>query len=146
MANGRFTGDAVTYMLARPHERPPSPVFFPQQGTTRHTHLDPALLEEWAGRFVAQLAAPSAELMATGSGIVLRDVATGSQAWTEPDGREWTVHQHGPLRLWDQVEDALRLWRNEGAPDLTGFGMTATPFEQTVWIGSPEGPNWQLPV
>ncbi|WEH34704.1 ATP-grasp peptide maturase system methyltransferase [Streptomyces sp. AM 4-1-1] len=145
-AHGRFTDDTITYMLARPHERPPRPVFFRQDGDTRRARLDPGLLEEWAGRFVAQLAAPSAELMTTGSGIILRDVATGSQAWTEPDDGGWSVHQHGPLHLWDQVEGALLLWQDAGAPDLTQFGMTATPFEQTVWIGSPEGPNWQLPV
>jgi hypothetical protein len=24
--------------------------------------------------------------------------------------------------------------------------MTATPFEQRVWIDSPQGPSWQLPI
>ncbi|MET8976201.1 ATP-grasp peptide maturase system methyltransferase [Streptomyces sp. NPDC004539] len=142
VAQGRFTADAISYMLARPHERPPSAVYFRQDGDTRPFHLDPGLLESWAGRFVAQLSAPSAELMETGTGVVLRDVATGSQAWTE--GR--VVHQHGPLRLWDQVEEGLHAWQREGGPDLAGFGMTATPWEQVVWIGSPDGPNWRLPV
>lgn len=145
-AHGRFTHDTITYMLARPHERPPSPAFFRQDGDSRRTLLDPDLLTEWAGRFVAQLAAPSAELMTTSSGFILRDVATGSQAWTEPDSEGWTAQQHGPLRLWDQVEEALLLWQDAGAPDLTEFGMTATPYEQTVWIGSPTGPGWRLPV
>jgi methyltransferase of ATP-grasp peptide maturase system len=145
-AHGRFTGDTITYMLARPHERPPSPAFFRLDGDTRRPRVDPVLLEDWAGRFVAQLAAPSGELMTTDSGIILRDVATGSQAWTEPDGDDWTVHQHGPLRLWDQVEAALVHWQAAGSPDLTHFGMTATPYEQTVWIGSPEGPGWRLPI
>lgn len=146
VAHGRFTGDAISYMLARPHERPPSPIFFPQDGETRPTRLDPGLLDRWAGHFVAQLSSPSAELTTTETGVVLRDVATGSQAWTEPDGAGWTVHQHGPLRLWDQTEDALLQWRAAGSPELTGFGMTATPFEQTVWIGTPDGPRWNLPV
>ncbi|GAB2837464.1 ATP-grasp peptide maturase system methyltransferase [Streptomyces daliensis] len=145
-AHGRFTDDTITYMLARPHERPPHPVFFRQDGETRAARLPPDLLDQWAGRFVAQLAAPSAELMTTGSGIVLRDVATGSQAWTETDGQGVTVHQHGPLRLWDQVEAALEVWRGAGAPGLGEFGMTATPWTQTVWIGSPEGPGWPLPA
>ncbi len=145
-AHGRFTHDTITYMLARPHERPPAPRFFRLDGDTRPTRLNPALLEEWTGQFVAQLAAPSAELMTTSTGVILRDVATGSQAWTEPDNQGWTVHQHGPLRLWDQIETALQHWQNAGSPDLTGFGMTATPFKQTVWIGSPAGPSWQLPV
>ncbi len=145
-AHGRFTADKITYMLARPHERPPSPLFFKIDGITSPTRLDPALLERWEARFVAQLAAPSAELMGTGSGVILRDVATGSQAWTEPKGAGWIAHQHGPLRLWDQVEDALLEWQRAGAADLTEFGMTATPESQTVWIGSPRGPSWQLPV
>ncbi|MFJ6125157.1 ATP-grasp peptide maturase system methyltransferase [Streptomyces griseoviridis] len=145
VARGRFTGDTISYMLARPHERPPSPTFFPQDGGTRPARLDPGLVDHWAGRFVAQLAVPSAQLTTTDSGVVLRDVATGSQAWTEPDGDAWSVHQHGPLRLWDQAETALLQWRALGSPDLTEFGMTATPFEQTVWIGSPEGPHWSLP-
>ncbi len=145
-AHGRFTHDTISYLLARPHERPPSPVFFRQDGDTRPTRLDPSLVEQWAGGFVAQLAAPSAELMTTSTGIVLRDVATGSQAWTEPARRGWSVHQHGPLRLWDQIETALQHWIDAGAPDLTGFGMSATPFEQRVWIGSPSGPSWPLPL
>ncbi|MFF9345741.1 ATP-grasp peptide maturase system methyltransferase [Streptomyces sp. NPDC014734] len=145
-AHGRFTADNITYMLARPHERPPSPLFFKLDGDTTSACLDPELLQRWEARFVAQLAAPSAELMETNSGIILRDVATGSQAWTEPKGTGWTVHQHGPLRLWNQVEDALIQWHGSGAPDLAEFGMTATAESQTVWIGSPQGPHWQLPV
>lgn len=145
-AHGRFSADEITYMLARPHERPPSPMFFKIDGASTRTQVDPTLLERWEARFVAQLAAPSAELMETSSGIVLRDVATGSQAWTEPEGAAWTVHQHGPLRLWDQVEDALIQWQQAGAPGLTEFGMTATPESQNVWIGSPHGPSWRLPA
>ncbi|GAA2639502.1 hypothetical protein GCM10009863_65640 [Streptomyces axinellae] len=108
--------------------------------------MDPALTDLWAGRFVAQLAGPSAELIATGSGVILRDVATGSQAWTEPAGGGWTVHQHGPLQLWDQVEDALMTWQRHGAPGLTEFGMTVTFESQAVWLGHPHGPSCPLPA
>ncbi|WP_405798358.1 ATP-grasp peptide maturase system methyltransferase [Streptomyces sp. NBC_01506] len=145
-AHGRFTADTITYMLARPHERPPSPLFFKIDGDTTPARVDPALLEQWEARFVAQLSAPSAELMETSSGVILRDVATGSQAWTEAKGAGWVVHQHGPLRLWDQVENGLARWQQAGAAGLCEFGMTATPDAQTVWIGSPQGPSWQLPV
>lgn len=146
-ATGNFTGDAVSYMLARPHERPPRPVFFRHQGQMRTSRVDPGVLEDWTGHFVAQLAAPSAELMTTSDGVVLVDVATGSQAWTEPDGDGWTVHQHGPLWLWDQVEDAVMTWQAAGSPGQSAFGMTVdAAHRQTVWIGSPDGPSWQLPV
>lgn len=144
-ARGRFTHDTVGYMLARPHERPPHPTFYRHPGTTRPAHLDPGLLRDWTGHFVAQLAAPSAQLMHSGEDVILFDVATGSQAWTETTGDGWTVHQHGPVHLWDQVEDALQTWQTAGAPDQRAFGMTASDAEQTVWLGSPDGPCWRLP-
>jgi len=145
-AHGRFAGDHVSYMLARPHERPHRPTFYPHPGTVRTTGVNPDLLDDWTGRFIAQLAAPSAELVRTAGGIALLDVATGSQAWTEPYGNSWNVHQDGPLQLWDQVESALYLWQKEGAPDQTALGMTVTEWDQTVWLGDPTGPSWQLPT
>lgn len=76
---------------ACPHERLPRPTFYQHPGQRRPSRVNPALLEDWTGHFLAQLAAPSAELMTT-SRSVLVDVATGSQAWTEPAGDGWTVH------------------------------------------------------
>ncbi|MGP2435921.1 ATP-grasp peptide maturase system methyltransferase [Streptomyces sp. JW3] len=147
-ASGRFAGDRVGYMLARPHERPPRPAAFQQQpGHVRPTRLDPGLVDDWTGAFVAQLAAPSAELMKSGDGVILVDVATGSQAWTRPEGQGWVVHQHGPLRLWDAVEDGLAAWRAAGAPSQAGFGLTVRDDgTQRVWIGEPGGVGWELPV
>ncbi|SCK44452.1 hypothetical protein H180DRAFT_03922 [Streptomyces sp. WMMB 322] len=146
VASGRFAGDPVTYMLARPHERPPRPTFYQHPGTTRSARVSPDLLEDWTAHFVAQLGAPSAELTRSEDGVALVDAATGSQAWTEPDGNGWTVHQDGPLRLWDQVEDALMAWQAEDAPDQTAFGMTVTEWDQVVWLGDADGPRWRLPT
>ncbi|MQS39351.1 ATP-grasp peptide maturase system methyltransferase [Streptomyces katsurahamanus] len=146
-ATGRFADDPVSYMLARPHERPPRPAFHQQLGQARVTTTDPGLLQHWTGRFVAQLAAPSAELMTTSDEVLLFDTATGSQAWTEPSGASWIVHQHGPLRLWDQIEAALTTWRNAGAPGHSAFGMTVDfDNRQTIWLGQPDGPSWDLPA
>ncbi|KJY41399.1 methyltransferase [Streptomyces sp. NRRL B-1568] len=146
-AEGRFTGETISYMLARPHQRPPRSGFYRHPGQARTTAVDPGVLQDWTGRFVAQLAAPSAELMGVRGSVALVDVATGSQAWTEADGDGWTVHQHGPLKLWDQVEGAITAWRDAGAPDQSRFGMTVTADHiQTVWIGSPDGPAWRLPA
>lgn len=143
-ATGRFEADRISYMLARPHERPPRGMFHRLPGQVRATGADPGLLQDWTGLFVAQLAAPSAEFWNSGDegDVVLADVATGSQAWT--NGHE--VHQHGPLRLWDQVEDALITWQSAGSPDQTSFGMTVTDETQTVWMQEPDGPHWQLPA
>ncbi|MFI6662277.1 ATP-grasp peptide maturase system methyltransferase [Streptomyces sp. NPDC050523] len=146
-ATGRFAGDQIGYMLARPHERPPRPTYYQRPGRTRAACLDPGLLDDWTGQFIAQLAAPSAELMTTGDGVILVDVATGSQAWTERAGKGWQVHQHGPLRLWDAVEEALTTWQDAGAPPQSDFGMTVeADGTQRVWLGQPEGPAWHLPV
>lgn len=146
-ATGRFTGDRVSYMLARPHERPPRPGFFAFEGVAADCRVDPGLLADWTGAFVAQLAAPSAELMWSGQAPILRDVGSGSQAWTERAGGGWRVHQHGPLRLWDQVESALAAWQAEGAPDQAAFGVTVrADHTQRVWIGEPNGVGWDLPV
>jgi len=145
-ATGRFEKDHVSYMLARPHERPPRPMFHRLPGDVRTTRVDPGVLQDWTGLFVAQLAAPSAEFWTTGADgdVVLSDTATGSQAWTDSASGE--VHQHGPLRLWDQVENALGIWQAAGAPDQTAFGMTVTDEIQTVWLGAPDGPGWMLPA
>lgn len=146
VARGCFSGDTVSFMPARPHERPPRPTFYQHPGRTRRTCVSPRLLDDWTAHFVAQLGAPSAELVHTADGVVLVDVATGSQAWTEPDGSGWTVHQDGPLHLWDQVEDALTVWQKAGSPYQTDFGMTVTEWDQTVWLGDPDGPHWRLPT
>ncbi|MFI8307213.1 ATP-grasp peptide maturase system methyltransferase [Streptomyces sp. NPDC085927] len=148
VARGRFTADPVSYMLARPHERPPRPTFYAHPGRTREARVGPDLLDDWTGLFVAQLGAPSAELVRTADGVALVDVATGSQAWTEPDGdgSGWRVHQDGPLRLWDQVEEALDTWQKAGSPDQSAFGMTVTEWDQVVWLGDPDGPCWRLPT
>jgi hypothetical protein len=85
--------------------------------------------------------------MTTSDGVILVDVATGSQAWTETTGSGWQVHQHGPLRLWDAVEDALTTWQEAGAPPQSAFGMTVErDGTQRVWLSVPTGPGWNLPV
>ncbi|WP_411140393.1 ATP-grasp peptide maturase system methyltransferase [Streptomyces sp. x-80] len=146
-ATGRFTGERVGYMLARPHERPPRPDFFRRAGEHRPCRVDPGLLQDWNGQFIAQLGAPSAELMTTGEGVILLDTATGSQAWTRQTADGWSVHQYGPLKLWDQVERALTTWQEAGSPGQSAFGMTVAPdHTQTVWIGEPTGPSWLLPA
>jgi hypothetical protein len=146
-ASGRFTDAPVSYMLARPHGHPPRPTFFRHEGNRRTSGLNPGLLDDNTARFVAQLAAPSAELLGVGEEITLLDVATGSQAWTEAGSVGCVVHQYGPLRLWDQVEAAITRWQEAGSQSLGAFGATVTPgMDQSVWIGDPAGPSWRLPA
>ncbi|MDX3385360.1 ATP-grasp peptide maturase system methyltransferase [Streptomyces niveiscabiei] len=145
-ADGRFLPGYTSFMIARPHDRPPHGVYDVLPGDERPSRIDPALLDDWTGSFVAQLAAPSAERLGVGAGQVLLDVATGSQARTQADGDGWTVTRRGPLPLWDSVEDAITTWQAHGSPHLSGFGLTITPDGQRVWLGTPDGPSWALPV
>ncbi|MFE6053207.1 ATP-grasp peptide maturase system methyltransferase [Kitasatospora sp. NPDC056446] len=146
-AFGRFLPGHISFMIARPHDRPPrqSPTLLP--GDERATRIDPATITDWTGAWVAQLAAPSAERIGTGDQQILIDHATGSQARTRPDGHGgWTVVQRGPLRLWDRVEDAITAWQTAGSPHQERFGITITSEGQRVWLGNEHGPSWLLPL
>ncbi|GAA0621043.1 ATP-grasp peptide maturase system methyltransferase [Streptomyces crystallinus] len=147
-AQGRFLPGYTSFMIARPHDRPPHGRFELLPGNERPSRIDPALLDDWTGRFIAQLAAPSAERLGAGAEQVLLDVATGSQARTRTadSGKGWTVVQRGPLNLWDKVEDSIATWQRNGSPFLSEFGMTITPDAQKVWLRVPHGPSWALPT
>ncbi|MFJ8473125.1 ATP-grasp peptide maturase system methyltransferase [Kitasatospora sp. NPDC094011] len=146
-AAGRFLPGYTSFMIARPHDRPPRQSLSLLPGDERPTRIDPETISTWTGSWVAQLAAPSAERMGAGAHQILSDVATGSQARTAPtpDGG-WTVVQRGPLRLWDQVETAVEAWQDAGEPHQEGFGITISPSGQRVWIGHENGPGWNLPI
>ncbi|SDI56758.1 hypothetical protein SAMN05421505_1717, partial [Sinosporangium album] len=116
-------------------------------GEERESRIDPSILDDWTGCFVAQLGAPPAERMGAGDEVILLDVATGSQASsTKADSGGWKVRQHGPLRLWDAVENAIETWQKAGSPHQSEFGLTVSRSGQCVWLGEPDGPRWSLPV
>ena len=49
-----------------------------------------------------------------------------------------TVYQHGPRRLWDEVERSLRWWADQGRPPVDRFGLTVTPSgAQRPWFADP---------
>ncbi|MEU9831687.1 rRNA adenine N-6-methyltransferase family protein [Streptosporangium sp. NPDC048047] len=141
-ACGRFLPDDLHFMTARPHGRPPVASPHLGMGEVRDGRVDPRVLDDRTGVFVAQLAVPSAVRLGGGDEVVLWDVGTGSLA----EVTSGTVRQRGPLRLWDAVEDAVLTWRAAGTPDQTAFGLTVTPARQYVWLGEPDGPNWDLPA
>ncbi|MFI6278752.1 ATP-grasp peptide maturase system methyltransferase [Streptomyces sp. NPDC050988] len=154
-AGGRFLPGTVSFMIARPHAAPAvSGVagLLIQDADERPAQVGPEVLADWTTQFVAQLAVPGAQYigMSTDGGPMLDhvvDLATRSFATLVPDGRGGClVRQGGPLRLWDAAEEAISSWRKAGAPPQTEFGLTVTPDRQRVWLGSPEGPAWDLPA
>ncbi|MET7510879.1 ATP-grasp peptide maturase system methyltransferase [Streptomyces albidoflavus] len=146
-ATGRFLPGHTSFMIARPHDRPPRPTLTLLPGEERATRIDPAVIGTWTGSWVAQLAVPAAERMGEGAAQILWDVSTGSQARTAPaPGGGWTVVQRGPVRLWDRVEEAVALWQADGEPHQEGFGISVSAERQRVWVGEEDGPGWDLPV
>ncbi len=146
-ATGRFLPGFTSFMIARPHDRPPRPTLALLPGEERASRIDPAKLDSWTGSWVAQLAAPSAERMGSGARQILSDVATGSQARTVPDpAGGWTVVQRGPLRLWDRVETAVETWQDAGEPHQVAFGITISAAGQRIWLDTEDGPGWDLPI
>ncbi|MCZ4117805.1 methyltransferase domain-containing protein [Streptomyces sp. H39-S7] len=53
---------------------------------------------------------------------------------------QFTVWQHGPRRLWDEVETAHHWWRDNDSPEPDRFGLTVTASEQRAWLHSPDVP------
>jgi len=77
------------------------------------------------------------------------DEAGTSWAAVDYDGRQldtFTVLQHGPRRLWDDISAAWTWWESAGRPGLESFGLTVDmDGHQRVWCGSPAGPSWPIP-
>jgi hypothetical protein len=117
-------------------------------GDVRETRIDPSVLDDQAALWVAQLAVPQTQcIWGENDTTFLIDVDAGSRAVVEPQSSSgWTVHQHGPVKLWDAVEDAVLLWREAGQPHQSNFGLTVAPDRQRVWLGHPDGPSWNLPA
>ncbi|RSO15392.1 protein-L-isoaspartate(D-aspartate) O-methyltransferase [Streptomyces sp. WAC 06725] len=139
IARGRFLGGRISFMLARSHQPPPLGCLpdltsADEQPTGLAAH---EALDDWTARFVAQLAAPRAQhiTLAGEDGRaeqVLLDVADGSWAALRQDRGRSLVRQGGPARLWDAVEEHVRRWRADGAPDLERFGITVGPGGQHI--------------
>ncbi|MFD9939476.1 ATP-grasp peptide maturase system methyltransferase [Nonomuraea sp. NPDC059023] len=146
-ASGHFLTEDVYFMTARPHQPPPRPPIDMGRGDQRDSRIDPAILKQDTALFVAQLGIPQAQHGWAGNILVVHDVSTGSQADVRPDSAGgWTVHQHGPIKLWDEAEEAILTWQGAGSPHQSGFGLTVAVDEQRVWLGDPAGPSWNLPA
>lgn len=47
------------------------------------------------------------------------------------------VRQHGPRRLWDEIEQAHAWWVQHGRPAYTRLGVSVTCAEQWTWLDHP---------
>ncbi|EFL25652.1 putative methyltransferase [Streptomyces himastatinicus ATCC 53653] len=106
----------------------------------REAKVPPTLLEEWMPAFLAQLAAPGAQLVRAvlGDGtpqLYLFDPDRESFAAFAENGCGWTVRQGGPVALWDDIEQAFIVWQAAGRPDISSMRLRVTPHSHTYWTG-----------
>ena len=74
--------------------------------------------------------------------LLLYDISTASAATVQvntehTDNGRFPVRQHGPRRLWDEVEAAHTWWIEHGRPIRTRYGLTLTRDSQTAWLDHP---------
>ncbi|WP_019608374.1 ATP-grasp peptide maturase system methyltransferase [Nocardiopsis sp. CNS-639] len=144
---GRFLPVQRSFMMARSMRAPAeAPLVLGPNVPRRPTDVGAEVLDDWTGRFVVQLTVPEAVPMVVGPSRGVRDIGTGSWALVDEDADGTGVSQHGPVNLWERVENSVRWWRALGEPSVSEFGLTVSPREQRVWLGSPGGPSWKLPV
>ncbi|MEV5983777.1 ATP-grasp peptide maturase system methyltransferase [Streptomyces sp. NPDC052051] len=115
--------------------------------TERKTSHSPDVLNNWMPAFLAQLAAPGAQLVRAVSGsretVYLFDAGREAFAAFIADGDEWTVRQGGPVAIWDAIENALTTWKSVGEPDITSVRMEVTPRTHTYWIEDQPALHWE---
>ncbi|MGI8313298.1 methyltransferase domain-containing protein [Saccharopolyspora hattusasensis] len=75
--------------------------------------------------------------------IELDDWATKSWAQLAAhmdSGEPYEVRQHGPRRLWDEVEAALTWWHDHDQPGMDRFGITTCRSDgrQWLWLDDPD--------
>jgi hypothetical protein len=74
--------------------------------------------------------------------LLVYDVTTESAATVQvnpeyTDNGRFPVRQHGPRRLWDELETAHTWWLEHDRPGRARYGLTITPDTQTVWLDQP---------
>lgn len=153
-ARGEFLPEWVGFMAARPYTtmRDHTAVNTGEgEYDVRSTTIDPAVLEDRAFGFVAQLHTRDVhpywscdEQDRPLSGYVAPDGSWAEVYAPDASGAR-RVEQGGPRRLWNEIEAAYRFWIGHDRPAWTRFGLTVTPAEQYAWYVSPEtGPRWRL--
>jgi methyltransferase of ATP-grasp peptide maturase system len=152
-ASGTFLPGTVSFMHARAHHiTPPSGDLAARAAypdTERPTRVAPDVLDQWMPAFLAQLAAPAAQLVRAisdkgDSRVYLFDTSRESFAAFDPPSvkgadEAFTVCQGGPVALWDDIEDAITTWRAAGSPGIEAFDIRVTRAEQAVWLDTPQG-------
>ncbi|WP_327189085.1 ATP-grasp peptide maturase system methyltransferase [Streptomyces xinghaiensis] len=114
----------------------------------RETKAPPTLLDDWMPAFLAQLAAPGAQLVraARSDGtrlLYIFDPDRESFAEFISHGDGWTVRQGGPAPLWDRIEEALVAWEAAGHPEIDSVQLRITQASHHYWIEGAPALHWE---
>ncbi|MCX5194435.1 ATP-grasp peptide maturase system methyltransferase [Streptomyces sp. NBC_00249] len=153
-AEGRFVSHA-SFMQARSQAVTPvagdlsSRVAYAD--SERRALVPPTDLDEPMPAFLAQLAAPAAQVVRVRATdgrarVYLFDPSRESFAELVQDGDEWGVRQGGPVRLWDDIERALLGWDDMGRPGITEVRLRVTERGHTYCLANSPELRWQHPV
>lgn len=151
-ASGGFLAKWAGFMPSRHADR--TAAHHAEECAPGRTLLDPAVLDDQAFAFLAQLHLPGVrKYWATREdGRQLFGLLAPDTSWAEvyePDGNgERDLEQGGPRRLWNLLEQAYRLWLETGRPDWTDFSFRAEPGRQIVSLDTPApgAGTWRLPL
>ncbi|WP_019629830.1 ATP-grasp peptide maturase system methyltransferase [Actinomadura atramentaria] len=135
-AEGPLLPGTISFMPVRVHAAPP--VGNPgdwladvpsRTRPARHApeRIDAPTEEAFHLRFLAQCAAPNAQLVTLEDRTYLIDVVTGSAAVLVdgPDG--WAVREGGPLEPWSRIEDVIDRYDAAGRPGPEEFRLRVSP-------------------
>lgn len=151
-AEGRLLSGTVSFMSARVHAAPafgnPAHWAAGLPETSRKAEHSPERItatteEAFHLRFLAQCAAPDAQMITVGEVVHLVDVITGSAATLTPEDGAWHVRQGGPVKLWDRVETVWSAFDSAGQPGPETFRLHV--YDGGQHLRHPQMPDLPLP-
>lgn len=149
---GRFTGHPGHFMWLRALADNPlrdggdlRTTYGGDNTTECHSDVDLSLFDDPDFRFLLQLYAPTVTGVSPGGDdgtprlFLTADDGSIATADPEPLGQGGLrIHQTGPLRIWDHVENAVGNWTDLAEPTRDRFGLTATPERHWTWLDNPK--------
>ncbi|MCW2919735.1 MAG: hypothetical protein JWN52_7803 [Actinomycetia bacterium] len=154
-AEGPLLPGTVSFMAARTQNPPAfgNPAHWatltrdadPRPARHNPDRLTEPTSESFFARFLAQLAAPNAQLGTVGDTVHLIDVTTGSAATLTPVDGVWQARQSGPAQIWDAIETALDAWDEAGKPGPGSFHMQISRQQQSIRHPTAQGLSFTLP-